>query len=615
MGFTLSGSIITQTGIDNDLSGLNGITGVNVVANGNGGAVFTNYFAGDVQLLIEGELTIDPTKECLIFGDNPPNQTITVSALGTLNYGVQKTVNGYTYETRGTGIIIPNATKSACCSGESFDVRPTGTFNWYGGTIQIAACMRWQLNSVVKIKNGVLEATRGALFRLRSYPTDLNIDGLVMYGSVSIDFFRSPNSFKGFVPQGGSRACEAVSTASGGTDDVYLFRDYNSFGMALDFSVWQGADLHFLNLEKTDQILLTNQNSNASMGLARVSKEFSMKVVNDYGLPLYNAKYFIQATNGGNTEDAVPRSGMNYKLLENKHYTSTTDVNGKTDTQEILTRFAHRFGQTGRVVPNWYYLGKNSGIDDIFTISIVHYNQNITITDQALKGAGEMVLEWTLFEDALITEADKSIVEGYTEINTSTAFYDYAKLYLLDNYTGETETIVTRIEDTIDARNYDVVLDSNALNVFDFDGNTITIKANAFTGNIKTTGVVTLNGATINGGIIDANGDSFLSFLGVLTDWKLYDNQADAKSFQNELASGPYNEIYRFNFTGQKDYYYRIAGVLDKLTVSESGETAVDLSLAAQIKRLNSNMVTYDMLKGLINSARDKVLSAIQMIF
>ena len=50
---------------------------------------------------------------------------------------------------------------------------------------------------------------------------------------------------------------------------------------------------------------------------------------------------------------------------------------------------------------------------------------------------------------------------------------------------------VTR--NTINARNYNVVVDDQANDVFAFNGTTITIKALSFVGNIQTTGTITLS--------------------------------------------------------------------------------------------------------------------------
>jgi len=71
---------------------------------------------------------------------------------------------------------------------------------------------------------------------------------------------------------------------------------------------------------------------------------------------------------------------------------------------------------------------------------------------------------------------------------------------LVDNYAGETSTIVAREGNSIDAGSYDVVVDANASSVFAISGNILTIKATTFVGNISTTGTTTTsNGAVVVG--------------------------------------------------------------------------------------------------------------------
>jgi hypothetical protein len=136
---------------------------------------------------------------------------------------------------------------------------------------------------------------------------------------------------------------------------------------------------------------------------------------------------------------------------------------------------------------------------DLFTFKFCSYGHMLSSTTQPLKGLGELEVDWVLFDDALITDTYAS-AKALTEITDANKFYDRAKAYLVDNFAGETETIVTRDGNTIDARGYDVVVDDQATNVFAFNGTTITIKATTFVGNIQTTGTITLlNNAQVIG--------------------------------------------------------------------------------------------------------------------
>lgn len=133
-----------------------------------------------------------------------------------------------------------------------------------------------------------------------------------------------------------------------------------------------------------------------------------------------------------------------------------------------------------------------------YLYNLSYFNVNTEILDYKISNV--------LSSDNLITEQTKTTVEAYTTLENSYKVYDFAKSYLYDNYAGESSIILTRSGDTLKS-SHNIVINPNALNVFSFDGTTITIKASLFAGNINTTGVVTLlNGAVVNGTVSDNNG-------------------------------------------------------------------------------------------------------------
>jgi hypothetical protein len=121
-----------------------------------------------------------------------------------------------------------------------------------------------------------------------------------------------------------------------------------------------------------------------------------------------------------------------------------------------------------------------------------------------------------LLLDSNITESNKATVDAYTEINTAQELYDRAASFLEDNFGTYLDFIVTRSGDQIDAGSYNVTIDATAGSVFAVAGNTITIKASTFTGDITTTGTITLaNGATFIGTFTDSVGTTTVAPLSV----------------------------------------------------------------------------------------------------
>ena len=249
---------------------------------------------------------------------------------------------------------------------------------------------------------------------------------------------------------------------------------------------------------------------------------------------------------------------ITYDYLDPISYTGTTDSNGEISTMKILTsiqikeynnaqsgaifpnttlpdgvtenRYHGEFGYVISVRPNGYWRldpsttqgptfadwdtdnfggfykvdrRSNDNTDaDEFTFKFASYNHTLAAATQPCRGLGELRVNWTLFDDLVISELDRTVVDGYTEITTPEQFYDRAKAFLVDNYEGESETIVSRNGDVIHIGNYDLDIDTDAsAPVFAFDGSKITIKSSTFVGSITTTGGVIqlLNGAVVVG--------------------------------------------------------------------------------------------------------------------
>jgi len=181
-------------------------------------------------------------------------------------------------------------------------------------------------------------------------------------------------------------------------------------------------------------------------------------------------------------------------------------VNDSSATQYFNTFSGNRWRETDMQAPTYldwdtdrfggfYKVDRrsdsNSNADD-FNFKFCSYGHMLSSTTQALKGLGELEVDWVLFDDASITDP-RATTDAYSEIDTPQKFYNRAKAFLVDNFAGETQTIVTRDGNTINARGYDVVVDDQATDVFAFNGTTITIKASSFVGNIQTTGTITLS--------------------------------------------------------------------------------------------------------------------------
>jgi hypothetical protein len=181
-----------------------------------------------------------------------------------------------------------------------------------------------------------------------------------------------------------------------------------------------------------------------------------------------------------------------------------------TDNSGLLNSFLPNYDGVP-CLNNSTYANENKTDRTIHVRSVYKYNY-LTKTD-IIEVTQDIKDFPALLPNASITESDKSIVSSYSEIDTSNKFFDAAALFLEDQYGTYVEFIVTRSGNEINAGSHDVNIDAAASNPFTVisDGTnsnlTITIKASLYTGNMVTTGVITLlNGASFNGTRTDANG-------------------------------------------------------------------------------------------------------------
>ena len=194
--------------------------------------------------------------------------------------------------------------------------------------------------------------------------------------------------------------------------------------------------------------------------------------------------------------------------------------------------------------------GDGDDMDVRMTANIISYRHLLATTPINLIGLDALtVAPAPLGIDSSITELDKAVVDGYSEIANLDELYDRSKAFLVDNYEGETETILEGGGNTIDARDLDIVFDGTAANVFDFDGSTITVRGNLlncstsnFTQLVTTGSVSFINGANPGTCIFrDSTGaNGILTLTGLLDASVLVFDDAsagnDTISFQTNLT-------------------------------------------------------------------------------
>ncbi|MGY8910501.1 MAG: hypothetical protein ACKVIG_11650, partial [Flavobacteriales bacterium] len=279
------------------------------------------------------------------------------------------------------------------------------------------------------------------------------------------------------------------------------------------------ANIVFVNPDFTT----LRANSADANDITTIAFRYTAKVLDAANLPIENAScYYIDG---------------NSNIVLNNTF---------TDAAGNITDLVNYDGET--CLQNSTYAGNTKTDRQNHTKSFASYLHNLKSEPFVVnKDISENII---LSNDILITEPSKAITNAYTEIETTAKFYDRAKAFLVDNYKGETATIITKNDNTIDAKGHNVIIDATAATPFAFDGSTITIKANVYTGNIITSTsatITTKNGALLEGGYSDSSGINKFVHL----DWN--DNTQLEVSFVNNdddslitsTGASPTTKVYK----------------------------------------------------------------------
>jgi hypothetical protein len=499
MSFSEASNKITQTGTDTDLSGLNGVTGVTTTVRGN----HTTYTIASTHFLeVQGTLSIDPAYETLQVMKQAINagsgHPLTVT--GTLNLGVKTTANGKDKYSVGVGIDLPNENLTGQMYrffGISFG--GSSTFLWNGGIIRTTATLRTANGATVTVNSGIFynlakqgsSNTNTSQFRIESSNSTSNAK--INIYDLTFD---------------GETLESRIFTKSGWNVGIFKFKkggfqSYNSPFPPLTFENFDTSP----NLHGFDIINVTRTQAD---GETITIEGFSDRLRVELDTGRNNFMYLKCVRSISLVVEDLDGNGLNYSYHA-KDLDSGNRALGPKSQDDRSDKIYSGVNQTGNLdedvlVEVINYINKTITTDSRtnsnseIPFSIIAYNQNITGFAEDLVGLNTLQSTVKMTPDLVVSEASKATVDAYTLIDTPQKFYDIAKSYLVDNYTGEASPLVSRDGDTIDAGSYDVVVDASAASTFAISGNTLTIKATTFTGNILTSGSATLlNNAEVIG--------------------------------------------------------------------------------------------------------------------
>ena len=238
------------------------------------------------------------------------------------------------------------------------------------------------------------------------------------------------------------------------------------------------------------ELLRAEDTANSQRGYLQFLRTYQSAPLDATTLNAVSVKCYLKNTDNNDIIINGTTSGIDEELFQYKYEHNTTSTRG------VITRDANGDPQT----TSTFFSVENNYIRGFISYDRLPTSRTFKIEDR--EDGSPLVHDVVLVDDLSITGTYAS-ANALTEITDANKFYDRAKAYLVDNYAGEENTIVTREGNSIDAGSYNVVVDgdvTNADSAFAISGNTLTIKATRFVGNIATTGTTnTSNGAEVIG--------------------------------------------------------------------------------------------------------------------
>lgn len=599
MAFTLSGSYIQVTGTETSLAGLAAVSGVTSLEVGTGELSRNIYNIGTkgLRIMNGATLTINPYVEEFI-SSAVSDYGLTIDSGGTVLVEGYMTMNGVTKYTQRRWYTHQFVSDYLDLS---IHVNNGGTLDWRGGEAMLAKAATFESTAVVTIVEGVIDnyifdkdGVRTELpssQQIRTYTPNLNISGIILKRGMivimapfgSITGMRAEHCNKPF----------GMSSSSANVD-LHLEEYTSGGGNVRDFGLWGGSKPVYTNAANGSDLLVGGDRvSNAtSYGFAVVRQGFNPVIKDVSNNPIEGAVIFVHDNDNGlrstyTSENYLNTAGLQVDPDQTFIYKETTGSSGNLATEMyVYTAFmVINQGDTVLVdVGTWDRRCRSNNITDDFDVSVVSLNHLMSSYTVIMKGLTNVTSGTKLLVDPLFSIgtgdniADAITINAYpitvtlvgntltytgdsNTLQTMTAnqAYDIAKAYLVKFYTGQDNTLVTRIGTTIDARALDIVLDY------------IT-----FIGSLETTGTITYNnGSTISDIASDSSGTTGKLTLTSLVSMNVYveDGSGTQVDYQADVT-GTYNLSIPAGSTGTWKWVVKNAGyvhAIGNISVTNGG--------------------------------------------
>jgi hypothetical protein len=389
MAFSLSGSTITQTGTNANLSGLAGIPGVTVNTRG----LHTTYTLETLQLTVTGTLSIDPATEQLIFGNTPSDDALILNSGATLNVGTETLVNGESTFSEGLWLRVTRRGVVAWAIG-GLRVNSGSTINWRGGDIDTAASPLFA---------GTCNIRRGSIY-LRE--TLVQAARCLCAGGANLTNLTLYNN--GFGPEGsftGSFSnCKVVDGAVIGMHGVVVNLTITDYDYEARGSILTTAANSKWVSKNTVRGMAAQNGHNVQPARLLFTKDLSFTVRNPSGAAIPNVSIYSKEYLGTNR----PVAGF----IPGDDFTSPITSVVSTNASGVAAFSNWRLGLTYSNAVNYFqsFWTKSGNNTDTQDFALWGYGVLPQSLDVSLKGAGTRTTETALLPDANVTLSETNAV-------------------------------------------------------------------------------------------------------------------------------------------------------------------------------------------------------------
>ncbi|KAK3608778.1 hypothetical protein CHS0354_006819 [Potamilus streckersoni] len=429
MAFTLSNGVITQTGTDNNLAGLAGLTGVTVMSNLTNGITKRIVNIGTGQLVIAGTLNQNTATDTLVLD----SAAVPIDGTG----GRIRVINGgkwTAYSTASRNGVEFYRKSPALISNQYQDhylallvnVESGAAIDWKNVSLTShSAVYQFSNGSKIDIDNTDLIniSASGNSGNVRMMSCDARINNLRLNCMPFTLMSRDKNNIiNNILPSGSRYGLDFSGNSSSAANDLGFYPVNNySHDPSNDYAYrFWGQYARVINCEQGSDIKI-NIGELAHRGLMLFYRQLRADAYLN-GTAVNDGTVYVEDYNNGSRTNFI---GSSFTVgLEGAHQDFRTDRDffGTTGTTgEVLLAVLGKFyGAANPIILD--YRTKNGNNTDVNDVHILKYECDYdTVSSQSFKGTGELVLTRFLKADANITlaKADALALLG-TKISVDT---------------------------------------------------------------------------------------------------------------------------------------------------------------------------------------------------